>query len=169
MIFNNMVVWAAPAAHLLGRYLTARSGGPLFLTRWRTRTAPARRDLYQPTGQAPPLLQNSRGGVPQAQRVDSAPVAPLLVDASGRSWSVHGDVAGQEPASGSSYPVRLCPTHCRAVRHPGPLTTDLAPFFCALCRIVQGRPSIGERFRVETSLGPQTVGVWQWGVEPDLS
>ena len=48
----DMVVWAAPTARLLGRYLADRSGGPLFLTRWRTRTAPARRDLYAPTGQA---------------------------------------------------------------------------------------------------------------------
>ena len=48
----DMVVWAAPTARLLGRYLADRSGGPLFLTRWRTRTASARRDLYEPTGQA---------------------------------------------------------------------------------------------------------------------
>ena len=41
----DMVVWAAPTARLLGRYLADRTGGPLFLTRWRTRTAPARRDL----------------------------------------------------------------------------------------------------------------------------
>ena len=49
---TDMVVWAAPGARLLGRYLAARTAGPLFLTRWRTRTAPARRDLYAPTGQA---------------------------------------------------------------------------------------------------------------------
>ena len=49
---TDMVLWAAPIARLLGRYLTDRTGGPLFLTRWRTRTAPARRDLYAPTGQA---------------------------------------------------------------------------------------------------------------------
>ena len=49
---TDMVVWAAPTARLLGRYLADRSGGPLFLTRWRTRTAPPRRDLYEPTGQA---------------------------------------------------------------------------------------------------------------------
>ena len=48
----DMVVWAAPTARLLGRYLAARTAGPVFLTRWRTRTAPARRDLYAPTGQA---------------------------------------------------------------------------------------------------------------------
>ena len=48
----DMVVWAAPTARLLGRYLADRSGGPLFLTRWRSRTAPARRDLYAATGQA---------------------------------------------------------------------------------------------------------------------
>ena len=48
----DMVVWAAPTARLLGRYLTNRTTGPVFLTRWRTRTAPARRDLYEPTGQA---------------------------------------------------------------------------------------------------------------------
>ena len=48
----DMVLWAAPTARLLGRYLAARTGGPLFLTRWRSRTAPARRDLYEPTGQA---------------------------------------------------------------------------------------------------------------------
>ena len=48
----DMVVWAAPTARLLGRYLTDRTHGPLFLTRWRTRTAPPVRDLYQPTGQA---------------------------------------------------------------------------------------------------------------------
>ena len=49
---TDMVVWAAPTARLLGRYLADRSHGPLFLTRWRSRTAPARRDLYPPTGQA---------------------------------------------------------------------------------------------------------------------
>ena len=49
---TDMVVWAAPTARLLGRYLADRSGGPLFLTRWRTRTAPPVRDLYAPTGQA---------------------------------------------------------------------------------------------------------------------
>ena len=49
---TDMVVWAAPTARLLGRYLAARSGGPVFLTRWRTRTAPSVRDLYAPTGQA---------------------------------------------------------------------------------------------------------------------
>ena len=48
----DMILWAAPTARLLGRYLADRSGGPLFLTRHRSRTAPARRDLYQPTGQA---------------------------------------------------------------------------------------------------------------------
>ena len=49
----DMVVWAAPTARLLGRYLADRSGGPLFLTRWRTRrTAPPRGDVYEPTGQA---------------------------------------------------------------------------------------------------------------------
>ena len=48
----DMVVWAAPTARLLGRYLADRSGGPLFLTRWRSRTAPPVRDLYAPTGQA---------------------------------------------------------------------------------------------------------------------
>ena len=48
----DMVVWAAPTARLLGRYLAGRDDGPLFLTRWRSRTAPARRDLYAPTGQA---------------------------------------------------------------------------------------------------------------------
>ena len=47
-----MVVWAASTARLLGRYLATRSGGPLFLTRWRSRTAPPRRDVYEPTGQA---------------------------------------------------------------------------------------------------------------------
>ena len=40
---TDMVVWAAPTARLLGRYLADRSGGSLLLTRWRTRTAPARR------------------------------------------------------------------------------------------------------------------------------
>ena len=48
----DMVVWAAPTARLLGRYLAGRDDGPLFLTRWRTRTAPAARDVYAPTGQA---------------------------------------------------------------------------------------------------------------------
>ena len=48
----DMVVWAAPTARLLGRYLAGRDAGPLFLTRWRTRTAPAARDVYAPTGQA---------------------------------------------------------------------------------------------------------------------
>ena len=38
----DMVVWAAPTARLLGRYLAGRDTGPLFLTRWRTRTAPPR-------------------------------------------------------------------------------------------------------------------------------
>ena len=49
---TDMVVWAAPTARLLGRYLAGRTGGPLFLTRGRIRTAPAVRDLYGPTGQA---------------------------------------------------------------------------------------------------------------------
>ena len=49
---TDMVVWAAPTARLLGRYLADRATGPLFLTRHRSRTAPARRDLYEPTGQA---------------------------------------------------------------------------------------------------------------------
>ena len=31
---TDMVVWAAPTARLLGRYLADRSSGPLFLTRW---------------------------------------------------------------------------------------------------------------------------------------
>ena len=48
----DMIVWAAPTARLLGRYLTDRTTGPLFLTRWKSRTAPPRRDLYGPTGQA---------------------------------------------------------------------------------------------------------------------
>ena len=48
----DMILWAAPTARLLGRYLADRTGGPLFLTRWRTSTAPAVRDLYQPTSQA---------------------------------------------------------------------------------------------------------------------
>ena len=48
----DMVVWAAPTARLLGRYLADRTTGPLFLTRWRSRTAPAVRDLYAPAGQA---------------------------------------------------------------------------------------------------------------------
>ena len=48
----DMILWAAPTARLLGRYLADRSGGPLFLTRHRSRTAPARRDVYAPTGQA---------------------------------------------------------------------------------------------------------------------
>ena len=39
---TDMVVWAAPTARLLGRYLAGRDAGPLFLTRWRTRTAPPR-------------------------------------------------------------------------------------------------------------------------------
>ena len=48
----DLIVWAAPTARLLGRYLAGRRGGPLFLTRWRTRTTPPVRDLYAPTGQA---------------------------------------------------------------------------------------------------------------------
>ena len=48
----DMVVWAAPTARLLGRYVADRTQGPLFLTRWRSRTAPARRDVYEATGQA---------------------------------------------------------------------------------------------------------------------
>ena len=49
---TDMIVWAAPTARLLGRYVADRTQGPVFLTRWRTRTEPAVRDLYQPTGQA---------------------------------------------------------------------------------------------------------------------
>ena len=51
---TDMVVWAAPTARLLGRYLANRTQGPLFLTRWRTRTVPAALEpgLYAPTGQA---------------------------------------------------------------------------------------------------------------------
>ena len=49
---TDMVLWAAPIARLLGRYLACRDAGLLFLTRWRTRTAPARWDLYAPTGRA---------------------------------------------------------------------------------------------------------------------
>ncbi len=48
----DMILWAAPTARLLGRYLADRSGGPLFLTRWRSRTAPPQRDLHAATGQA---------------------------------------------------------------------------------------------------------------------
>ena len=48
----DMVVWAAPTARLLGRYLADRTTGPLFLTRWRSRTEPAVRDVYAPAGQA---------------------------------------------------------------------------------------------------------------------
>ena len=48
----DMVVWAAPTARLLGRYLADRTEGPLFLTRHRSRTAPASRDPYTPTGRA---------------------------------------------------------------------------------------------------------------------
>ena len=48
----DMVVWAAPTARLLGRYLADRTQGPLFLTRWRSRTAPPRGDVYAPAGQA---------------------------------------------------------------------------------------------------------------------
>ena len=33
---TDMVVWAAPTARLLGRYLADRTEGPLFLTRWRS-------------------------------------------------------------------------------------------------------------------------------------
>ena len=39
----DMVVWAAPTARFLGRYLADRTEGPLFLTRHRSRTAPASR------------------------------------------------------------------------------------------------------------------------------
>ncbi|MCY4370326.1 MAG: hypothetical protein OXF41_13160 [bacterium] len=46
------MVWAAPTARLLGRYLTDRTHGPVFPTRWRTRTEPAARDLYAATVQA---------------------------------------------------------------------------------------------------------------------
>ena len=49
---TDMVVWAAPTARLLGRYVADRTQGPLFLTRWRSPTAPARRDVYEATGQA---------------------------------------------------------------------------------------------------------------------
>ena len=49
---TDMVVWAAPTARLLGRYLAGRDAGPVFLTRWRSRTAPPRGDVYAPTGQA---------------------------------------------------------------------------------------------------------------------
>ena len=40
----DMVVWAAPTARLLGRYVADRTQGPLFLTRHRTRTASGYRD-----------------------------------------------------------------------------------------------------------------------------
>ena len=36
----DMIVWAAPTARLLGGYLADRTGGPLFLTLHRSRTAP---------------------------------------------------------------------------------------------------------------------------------
>lgn len=49
---TDMVVRTAPIARLLGRYLTDQPTGPLFLTRWKTRTAPPVRDLYAPNGQA---------------------------------------------------------------------------------------------------------------------
>jgi len=45
---TDMILWAAPTARLL----TNRTTGPIFLTRYRSRTEPAVRDLYQPTGQA---------------------------------------------------------------------------------------------------------------------
>ena len=79
-----MVVWAAPTARLLGRYLADRTGGPLFLTRWRTRTAPPVRDVYEPAGQArlsyrtaPAEFGRHSGGW------TVAPVASFVVDVSG--------------------------------------------------------------------------------------
>ena len=115
---TDMVVWAAPTARLLGRYLAGRDAGPLFLTRWRTRTAPAARDVYEPTGQARLSYRTAAaefgrhsGGVDSA---GSAPVASFVVDASGRGGGVCGDVAGQKPASGSAYPVGVCAARRRS-------------------------------------------------------
>ena len=65
---TDMVVWAAPTTHLLGRYLADRTEGPLFLTRWRSRTVPPARDLYERTGprHASPTGQprRSSAGIP---------------------------------------------------------------------------------------------------------
>ena len=81
---TDMVVWAAPTARLLGRYLAGRDAGPLFLTRWRTRTAPAARDVYEPTGQARLSYRTAAGGVRAPFGwVDFASVASFVVDASG--------------------------------------------------------------------------------------
>ena len=107
-----MVVWAAPTARLLGRYLADRSGGPLFLTRWRTRTAPAARDVYEPTGQARLSYRTAAGGVRAVfGGVDFASVASFVVDASGRGGGVCGDVAGQKAGIGICVP-------CRCMRGP---------------------------------------------------
>ena len=111
----DMVVWAASTARLLGRYLAGRDAGPLFLTRWRTRTAPAARDVYEPTGQARLSYRTAAAEFGRhSGGVDSAPVAAFVVDASGRGGGVCGDVAGQKPASGSAYPVGVCAARRRS-------------------------------------------------------
>ena len=79
----DMVVWAAPTARLLGRYLADRSGGPLFLTRWRTRTAPPRRPVMCTSRRVRP---GCRTGLPRRSS---------------------GDIAGGPQVGGSDYPE--CP------------------------------------------------------------
>ena len=121
---TDMVVWAAPTARLLGRYVAGRDAGPLFLTRWRTRTAPARCDLCQPTGQAwlsywtaAAEFRKHSGGV------DPPPAATRVPHASGRGGGLGGDAAGEEPASGPERLVGVheawgggsCPAHSGAV------------------------------------------------------
>ena len=79
-----MVVWAAPTARLLGSYLAGRDAGPLFLTRWRTRTVPPARDVYEPTGQARLSYRTAAGGVRATLGwVDVAPGASFVVNAPG--------------------------------------------------------------------------------------
>ena len=49
---TDLVYWADTTARLLGRYLTGRNSGPLFLTTDRSRNPTSRRDLHAQTGQA---------------------------------------------------------------------------------------------------------------------
>ena len=137
----DMVVWAAPTTRLLGRYLADRGGGPLFLTRWRSRTAPAARDLYEPMivntdGPGTVGLSNRRGGVPPALRpLDPPPDPTLVVDASGRGGSVRRDVAGKKPASGPAYLVGVYPARGRTAfraREPRAVSPHITapPTYC---------------------------------------
>ena len=102
----DMVVWAAPTARLLGRYVADRNHGPLFLTRWRTRTAPPVRDLYGVTveiGQETTVSEGDGyggGGLGVARRRPT----PRTTRRMGSADATRASTGSLRPASGSSNP-----------------------------------------------------------------